>query len=197
MTVNIANTDLTNTFDYWRSRTNEIADAMRNVVVTANGGSSAAGNAAITGKFSANSLYIADGSTPTSNITIVAPTSAQISSGDRFLNASGAWYAVPQFQSSTTLSVLAANNIDTFSQSLIVGAEYLISVKHSTGRMLTKIMLFHDGPTTTNGYISEYSSFVSNTVLGTFSATANGTNMVLTFTPSTTPLDISILRLTV
>ena len=53
MTINVANTGLTNTFDYWRSRTNELAYAMSQYVVTTNS-NTATGNAAITGTFTAN-----------------------------------------------------------------------------------------------------------------------------------------------
>lgn len=53
MTVEIGNTTLTNTFDYWRNRTNEMADAMSTKVVTVNS-NTAVGNAAITGTFTAN-----------------------------------------------------------------------------------------------------------------------------------------------
>ena len=55
MTINVANTELTNTFDYWRSRTNELAYAMSQYVVTTNS-NTATGNAAITGTFTADAL---------------------------------------------------------------------------------------------------------------------------------------------
>jgi hypothetical protein len=55
MTVLIQNTAVTNTFDFWRSRTNELAYAMSNSAVTVNS-NTATGNAAITGTFTANAL---------------------------------------------------------------------------------------------------------------------------------------------
>jgi hypothetical protein len=57
MTVYIQNTAVTNTFDYWRNRTNELAFAMSNSAVTVDS-NTAVGNAAITGTFSANALII-------------------------------------------------------------------------------------------------------------------------------------------
>ena len=57
MTVTVANTANTNTFDYWRNRTNELADAMTNKTVTVDS-NTATGNAAITGTFSANVLFL-------------------------------------------------------------------------------------------------------------------------------------------
>jgi hypothetical protein len=57
MTVYIQNTAVTNTFDFWRNRTNELAFAMSNSAVTVDS-NTAVGNAAITGTFSANALII-------------------------------------------------------------------------------------------------------------------------------------------
>ena len=59
MTIAVANTGNTNTFDYWRNRTNELAYAMSTYTVTTGGGT-AAGNAAISGTFTANDLTIAN-----------------------------------------------------------------------------------------------------------------------------------------
>ena len=61
MTVTVANTANTNTFDYWRNRTNELAYAMSTYAVTAGGSNTAAGNAAITGTFTANDLVVTTG----------------------------------------------------------------------------------------------------------------------------------------
>lgn len=60
MSLPIQNTTTTNTFDYWRLRTNEMAVAFTDCVVTtdANASSTTAnGSAAITGNFTANSFY--------------------------------------------------------------------------------------------------------------------------------------------
>lgn len=55
MAITVANTDLTNTFDYWRTRTNELAAALSANVVTT-GGTPAAGNAEVNGYFYSNVL---------------------------------------------------------------------------------------------------------------------------------------------
>ena len=60
MSITVANTGNTNTFDYWRNRTNELAYAMSTYVVTAGGSNTAAGNAAISGTFTANDLSVAN-----------------------------------------------------------------------------------------------------------------------------------------
>jgi hypothetical protein len=59
--LSIQNTDTTNTFDFWRERTNDLAHAMSICVVTTNANTSstsATGNAAITGTFTASNGFI-------------------------------------------------------------------------------------------------------------------------------------------
>ena len=53
MTITVANTSNTSTFEYWLNRTNELATAMSTHAVTTDS-NTAAGNAAITGTFTAN-----------------------------------------------------------------------------------------------------------------------------------------------
>lgn len=55
MTVSISNVALTNTFDFWRTVTNQLADAMSTKVVTTNA-NVATGNAIINGYFTANGI---------------------------------------------------------------------------------------------------------------------------------------------
>lgn len=57
MTVSVANVDsTTDTFGQWVAKTNQIATALSNVIVTTNSNTTT-GNAAISGSFSANVLY--------------------------------------------------------------------------------------------------------------------------------------------
>jgi len=57
MTVAVANTANTNTVQYWRTRTNELAGAMSTVVVTVNS-NSAVGNASIIGSIEVNTARV-------------------------------------------------------------------------------------------------------------------------------------------
>lgn len=77
MSYTVANTALTNTWDYWRNRTNELATAMSTVAVTTNS-NTATGNAAITGTFTAN-VYTAGNSTVNSTISGAGLTSNAVS----------------------------------------------------------------------------------------------------------------------
>lgn len=66
MTVKISNTETTNSFEYWRNRTNETAYALRSKAVTVNS-NTAIGNASVSGTLSASVLHA--NSTTTSNST--------------------------------------------------------------------------------------------------------------------------------
>ena len=55
MTITVANTEITNTFDYWRSRTNEIAHALTNKVVSADSNATV-GTVQITGTLFGNTV---------------------------------------------------------------------------------------------------------------------------------------------
>lgn len=67
MTVNISNTGTTNTFEYWRNRTNELAFASRERFVSVSS-NTATGNASVDGTFSGGVL-LANNTTTASNTT--------------------------------------------------------------------------------------------------------------------------------
>lgn len=78
MTVAVANIDVTvDSFGQWITKTNVLADAMTNKVVTVNS-NSAVGNASITGSFSATNVYsnyISGGNnTVAANLSVVTNT---------------------------------------------------------------------------------------------------------------------------
>ena len=60
MTIIVANTELTQTFDNWRTRTNELAFAMSGSAVTIDS-NNAVGNAEITGSLGATTVYVGAG----------------------------------------------------------------------------------------------------------------------------------------
>lgn len=70
MSILVANTELTNSFDYWRNRTNELAHAMTTFAVTTDS-NTAVGNAAITGTFTCNNLSVANISTAAFMSTVI------------------------------------------------------------------------------------------------------------------------------
>ena len=107
MSITVANTANTNTFDYWRNRTNELADAMTNKTVTVDS-NTATGNAVVNGHFVSGTLVanvaLRGGNTSTFNTLIISSNvevstgntitvgnstvNTQITSGNLFLNGS-------------------------------------------------------------------------------------------------------------
>lgn len=107
MTVNVANTELTNTFEYWRSRTNELATLMSNAVITTTANSltaQTAGNAAISGRFSANSLTAAN--VYTNSVLTVNISTINTMSQDSWFLANTTVIHIGNNQANTTLSPL-------------------------------------------------------------------------------------------
>jgi hypothetical protein len=84
MTVTVANTANTNTFDYWRNRTNELADAMTNKTVTVDS-NTATGNAVVNGHFVSGTLVanvaLRGGNTSTFN-TLTISSNVEVSTGN-------------------------------------------------------------------------------------------------------------------
>ena len=154
MTITVANTSNTSTFEYWLNRTNELASAMTNYAVTTDS-NTATGNAAITGSFTADSL-LAD----------------SLLVGNSFI------------KSGTVVTTgNSAQNIDSFSTVSYRTAEYIISVKDNTANNYysSKLLVTHDDG---NAYITEYAMIVSNSSVGTFSATIASSNVLVQFTPT-------------
>ena len=117
MTITVANTANTNTFDYWRNRTNELADAMTNYVVTTDS-NTAVGNAAISGQFYANVLVanssIRGGNVTTNGILYIS-TNTQLSVGNTLsignstINTNIAYNTISVGNSSVNTQIVAGN----------------------------------------------------------------------------------------
>mgnify|MGYP006268635531 CR=1 FL=1 len=174
MVANIANTNLTNTFDYWRNRTNECADVLSSIVVTCDSNTTP-GNAHITGTMWSNGVCIGNSSV---NTTIYSPTNAQKASGDYFLNADGSWVLSPTITSNGTIIGGANAVIDEFPMTDFAGAEYFVVIKDpaTTSYLSTKIVLIHDDIAV---YMTEYATLWNKTQFATFDAVKNGTNIQL------------------
>lgn len=93
--IQVQNTNVTNTFDFWRNRTNELATAMSTAVITSDASpysTNTSGNAVLNGTFSAytfksNTLFV------TSNVAI----------GNLFLQASSS--------QGDSINIISGNNI--------------------------------------------------------------------------------------
>lgn len=219
MTVTVSNTANTNTFDYWRNRTNELADAMTNKVVTVES-NTASGNAAITGTFTANifssnttvintSFYVGNSTVNVSTnstslsfandlltLTFSAPTPSQFSNGQYYLSSNGSWILQKSQQVSTTTSGTSAQQLDTYSTSTYAAVEYIVSVADSSTNnyYAAKVLTTHD---TVNAYISEYGVIETNTSVGFFTANIDSSTVRLYFTPTVSSSTVKITRITV
>ena len=208
MTITVANTSNTNTFDYWKNRTNELAHAMTNYVVTTDS-NTAVGNAAVSNTFTANTIVANSFSAnvlsannsvnvgnSTVNVSIASPNSAQISSGEYFLNANGNWTintSAPVSNGSTTTSGTSAQIIDTFAVADYNAVEYYIHIRNAAanGYHASKILVLHS---VGSAYTTEYATVVSNNSLGSFAANVDSGNVRLFMTPNTSSSNVTFTR---
>ena len=118
MTITVANTSNTSTFEYWLNRTNELASAMTNYAVTTNS-NTATGNAAITGTFTSNTVTANAINTNTFNVN------TSILVGNATIN------------SSINSSSITIGNSVLNSSSLLIGNSTVNSVINSTSVSLS------------------------------------------------------------
>lgn len=94
---------------------------------------------------------------------------------------------------SPTITSVGSINLDQYSQTSYRSAKYTIQIVDGTSIHVVEIMLTHND---THVYKNEYGIITTNGELGTFSATANGTNVTLTFSPSApTSMVIKLVRM--
>jgi hypothetical protein len=198
MTISIANTALTNTFEFWLTQTDAIANAMSTIVMTANTAATP-GNAALVGTFSAGGLYTngtLEVANSTSNVTVSVPSTSQVSNGQYFLNANGSWVQVVStvlYTSSVTLSGTTTQTVDSYSLSGLHAAEYMVAIKDELANnyYASKVLTTNDGQ---NAYMSEWAQMYTNSYMGEFSATANATTLQLQFTPVSNSVVVNFVR---
>ena len=196
MSIEVANTIITNTFQFLINRVNELADSMTNKAVTTDS-NTAVGNAAVSNAFTANVL-IADTvrvSNTTSNIVIGVPNTSVVANGSYYLNANGSWAPIVFPVSSFTVntSTTFTQEIDSYFMSQIGGVEYFVRIKDNNANnyQASKVLSFHNG---VSAFSTEYGSMISNTTLGVFSVGSNTTHVILYITPTSTNTSINISR---
>lgn len=203
MTITIANTSNTNTFDYWKNRTNELADAMTNYVVTTDS-NTAVGNAAISNTFTANTIVAntidANSSVnignSTVNVSILSPNSTQISSGEYFLSSNGSWLfntSAPVSNGTTTTTGTSAQIIDSFAVADQNAAEYYIHIKDNNANNYhaSKVLVLHNVGA---AYTTEYATIISNNTMGIFAANVDSGDVRLFLTPVSSNTDVTFTR---
>lgn len=171
MTVTVANTANTNTFDFWRNRTNDLAHAMSTKVVTVDS-NTATGNASVNGTITATSFVISN-STGTFALSPVTSNTEVVVSGS----------------SSNTL-------VDSFLINTYSSAEYLLHVRDDVSNNFhsTKLLITHDN---VNPYVVEYGAITTNSALGVFEVYTNASHVAVTFNATTTNATIKYARIVV
>ena len=186
MTISVPNTQLTNTYDYWRNRTNDIAYIISTYAVTTQS-NTAVGNAAITGTFTSNSLS-------SNTININSSIFVGNSTVNVVINSSS--ISLPNYNINS-INVQTSNTdlqiVDYFDMSSYRTAEYVISLKNNAANayQTSKLLLIHDGG---DSYVTEYGVISTNTSLGSFSANANSTHCRLLFTPTASNTQVKGIR---
>lgn len=204
MTIAVANVANTNTFSYWKTRTNELADAMSTKTVTVNS-NAATGNAKVNGTFMTNTLIVTDsirGGSESSNDVITFYSNLAISGSSRLIVGSNVNISASFVQvgttgnivvNSTTISVnsvpilqefvntqISGNStqiIDSFAVATFRSGEYQMTIKNNAanGYQVSKLLVIADDGT--NPLITDYGLLYTNTQLAQFSANANATHV--------------------
>ena len=209
MAVTVSNTLITNTFEYWRARTNELATAMSNVVVTT--GSTTTGTAGVTQNFVANQHISGTGSTnatmntssvyitnSTSNVALTMPTAAQVGNGTFTLMSNSTWKYTPTSNTTVSIDGQTTYQLDSFLKSQYSVCDYIIhaSDKNANAIHASRLFVTHASDSSI-AYVTEYSTITSNTtagVLGTYSANCDGTTVRLYYSTSKANVAVKIIR---
>lgn len=213
--IPVQNTVLSSTFDFWRNRTNEMANYFSTCAVTtdANGSTVAAtGNAEITGTFTANSISVGNStvnaviltdspnnvflvlSNSSVNTQLSVPTAGQYDNNFH-LAANGEWTFVSVSNNISNYDGTNIKEIDSFKVVEYNAAEYLLSVKDRSfggnGYFTSKVLVTHN---TADAFITEYAQFTTNNALGTFTVGTDTGRVVLYFTPTVANVQVKFVR---
>lgn len=214
MAITVANTEITNNFEFWRTRTNELAYAMSSNVVTT--GATTPGSAGVTQNFIANQHISGTGTTnatmntssvfitnSTSSITLTMPTVNQVANGTYYLASDSVWKYNATANTYGAYNVQTAILIDSFKKSQYSVADYIVHVsdRAAGGNAVhcSRMFVTHAN-SSTEAFITEYSTITTNAAagdlgkLGTFSASANNTDIKLYFTSIIDNTGIKIIR---
>lgn len=196
MSITIANTANTNTWEYFINRVNELAYHTSGAVLTsdATGNTNVtSGNSVLNGKFTANVISVGNSSV---NTTIVSPNSAVFNSGKYYLNANGSWIESGGTRANVSVSSTGWTLVDSFPATDYSGAEYNIIVNDSSNNkvLYTKLAVMHDGSGT---YSTEYATMGSNTTFVVFNSNLNAGSVRLYVNTAVTPLTVNYSRVVV
>jgi|LakMenE18May11ns_1017448.scaffolds.fasta_scaffold9930803_3 hypothetical protein len=196
MSITVANTANTNTWEYFINRVNELAYHTSGAVLTSDSTGNnnvTSGNAVLSGTFTANVVSVGNSSV---NVAIIPANSTIQNAGKYYLNANGSWVETGGSKITTAVSSTGWTLIDSFSAADYSAADYVIAVNDSSNSkvMATKITLVQDG---SGVYSTEYATIGSNTTFVVFNANISAGTVRLYVNTAVTPLTVKTTRLTV
>lgn len=156
------------------------------------------GNSVTSSKINSSSVAVGN----SSFYTTVNSSSVTISntSGTFFIDASptvsnSEYNTRFKFFTATT-SGNSSQLIDSFEKNQYRTVEYVVSIRDNNANafMSSKILCSHDD-NSTDAYLTEYATMISNSTLGIFSAISNATHVLLNFTPTSTNTSVSFGRI--
>lgn len=151
MTVFVQNTALTNTYDFWRNRTNELADAMSTKTITVNSNTTT-GNAVVNGTFQANNLHIVNTLRGGNNSTSTTLTiTSNLTVNGTLLTVGNSTVNVTTNSTQITIGISKANT-----STLSVGANVIINSS-----------VYFVGNSTVNTVINSTSLFTNSIIVST------------------------------
>jgi hypothetical protein len=103
--------------------------------------------------------------------------------GTRTLTLSDLGYTGSAGTTSVNLSGTSVQTVATIALSAQHCLDFTVHITHSSGIQACKILLMDNGST---AYCTEYAVMYSASLLGSFSCTTSGSNILLQFTPSNT-----------
>ena len=126
------------------------------------------------------------------------PNTVQTSANNYYLNANGSYSTIdivytPISNGQVNTVGTSTQSIDVFSKSTYSSVEYVMSVKDNNANNYysTKLLVTHD---TGVAYITEYASLITNTNIGSFSASIVSSDVVVSFTPTSSNTTVKYAR---
>jgi hypothetical protein len=121
------------------------------------------------------------------------PTAAEISAGDRYLNANGEWASLATATlANAETSGTGAQIIDSWASASYWAAEYTIVTNdnNANNRQTSRMMLMHNG----DALLTEYAVLISNNDMGVYSANVNSGTVRLWFQPVSSNTSVFIKK---
>lgn len=173
MSRQISNVEVaTDTFDSWRIKTNQMANAFGDTItlIKNSTGEATTGNGFVVGILGANTLATTELRGGNVATTTLLTVTSNLATGNTSSQIYVSHNNITQIRSSSnTTTNTDVQIIDTFSTLAYRSGKYMLSLKNPTNSkyQYTEIAILHDGG---NTYTTEYASLISNGTIGQFTS---------------------------